>query len=229
VTLKEILDSVLLESGMGTETAYATNSDEAYQRLVNLANRSADYLSSTWPWQRLRKTYTFTLTDAEGYPLPDDFRELIPDTAFADSYVSPVDMRTDASAWRYMQTNGTSTGPRYRFRLLGGEIKVHSPSVGDTVSFEYVSDLPVRGDDGSEKRRFTADLDTWVLDDELLITDILWRHMRLLGMPDWQDHRAESNRRKTLLQGVEAGSKTIVGGDYAEPTGEPYTDLWVDN
>ena len=240
MTLKEMLDSVLLESGMGTEPVYATNSDEAYNRLVNLANRAADYLASCHAWQALRKTYTLTLTSDEEYDLPSDFRELIPDTAYADSYYDPIDMRTDPGVWRYMKTNNISTGPRYRFRILGGKIQVVQPNVGDTVTFEYVSNMPVfygvvlDDQDGDAEtifyqQRFTADNQEWVLDDEMLIMDILWRHKRLIGQPDYQEARGDATRRKVQQQGVEAGSKTIIGGEYAEPGGVPYTPLWVNN
>lgn len=229
MTLQEILDNVLLESGMGTETAYATNSDDAVKRLVALANRSADYLSSCHPWQALRKTYSFTLSTDTQYPLPTDFRELIPDTTYADSYYDPVDMRTDPGVWRYIKTNGISTGPRYRMRILGGLIEVNEPNSGDSISFEYLSNQAVADSGGTRKQRFTADTDTFVLDDDLLTADTLWRHARLVGLPQWQDLRGEAIKLKVEREGAEAGSKMLIGGEYAEPGGHPYTPLWVNN
>jgi len=101
MTLSEILDSVLLESGMDTETAYATSSKDEVLRLINLANRSARRIATDWKWQKLRKVYSFSLTEATTYDLPTDFRELVPDTTFMASNLEAVDMRPHPSEWRY--------------------------------------------------------------------------------------------------------------------------------
>lgn len=229
LTLKEMLDNVLLESGMGTETAYAGNTQDQVLRLVSLANRSVRRLA-VWPWQALRLNYSFSLTDAEEYDLPDDFRALIPDTAFAESYIHPIDMRTNPEHWAYLKASAGGTGPRYRFRILGNKIHVHAPQSGELVSFEYLTDHPVLATDGTTtKKLFTADTDTWRLDDDILQMDLIWRYKKLLGLPDWQVDHSEYKTYLRTVQGQQAGSKTIIGGDSVWPYGEPYTDLWVNN
>ena len=229
LTLKEMLDNVLLESGMDTESIYATSTEDSVRRLMRLANRSARRIATGHAWQALRRTYTFSLTTALEYVLPVDFRELISDTTFVDSYVHGVDMRTRPEQWRYLQVNVTGTGPRYRMRIMGNVIHVYQPQSGDEISFEYTSDYPVLDtDQETTQKLFDADTDTWRLDDDLLEMDIIWRYKKLLGLQDWQVDHAEFKTYDRTVKGQEAGAKTIYGVDGSEmPNTEPYTDLYI--
>lgn len=229
MTLKEMLDAVLLESGMDTETVYATSPRDEVLRLMNLANRSARTLSSGWKWQKLRRVYTFSLTDATTYDLPSDFRELVADSTYTNNIIEQVDMRPTPSEWRYLQTNGTGVGPTYKMRIIGGSIEVFEPQSGETVSFEYHSDHPVMATDGTTtKARFTADTDTFRLDDDMLIMEVIWRYKKLLGLQDWQVDYQEAQKYANLTRGQDAGAKTIYPGRET-PQGVPYTQTWVNN
>ena len=229
MTLQEILDSVLLESGMGTETAYVASNDDTVIRLVNLANRSARRIATGHDWQALLQTYSFSLTDETSYDLPTDIRAFIADTTFVDSYLFGVDMRTRPQLWHYLQVNTTGTGPRYRMRVMDNKIEVYQPQSGDTISFEYLTDHPVMATDGTtSKKKFTLDSDTWRLDDDLLIMDLIWRYKKLIGLPDWQLDIAESKAYARTVMGQEAAAKTIIGSDGSEyPVGVPHTQLWI--
>lgn len=227
-TLKEMLDNVMLESGMDTETVYFTSADDAVIRLTALANRAATKLSAGFNWQRMRATYLLTMTAATEYDLPSDFRALIPDTGFADSFFAPVDFATDPSLWAYLQSNFASVGPRYRLRILNGKIAIHDPEAGVGIKFEYLKNTPVLATDGTTyKKKFTADNDTFILDDDLLEMDLIWRYKKLLSL-DWQADRADFHDYHKTTKGQDAGAKTILGMDeeYHIP-GTPYTDLYI--
>lgn len=221
MTLKEILDSVLLESGIGTETVYAGADTDAVKRLVNLANRSVTYLNRYRHWQALRKTYVFSMTTDDEYPLPSDFLALIPDTGYAQGSVEQIDFDTDSGLWAYLKAGAGSSEELYHMRILGNTIKVFNPQSGEQVRFEYVCNTPVRAADGTLKQRFTADTDEPLLDDELVLQETLWRYQRLLGLPTWQDARAECQSYRRSLEGQESGSKSFIGGgaEYVYITG----------
>lgn len=229
LTLKQILDSVLLEAGLGTETAYVTASSDSVLRLVNLANRSARTIC-VYPWQALRKTYTFTLTTETEYDLPDDYRAFIPDSGYVQSTLNNIDMRPTPEEWGYLQSVGGSTGPTYKFRILGDKIVVYGPTSGDQVRLEYLTDYPVLATDGTTKKKlFSADTDTWLLDDDLLTMHILYNYKRLIGLPDWQVDLANYKSYERTMKGQEAGAKKIYGNCPGFSFAEPYTNLWVNN
>lgn len=224
LTLKNMLDAVLLESGVATETAYAASDDDEVKRLLYLANRSIETLSR-YPWQVLRKTYEFTLTSETTYQLPSDFRSFVPDTMYTDSHLWPVDFPSDASDWAYLQASSGGNGIAVRMRLLGNQLEVYQPTSGEVIRVEYVSKHPVQAADESYKERFTADTDTCVLDDDMVVRDILWRYKKLMGHVDWQADLMEAEAQKRVLKGQEAGARTINPCSSDEATG-PYYDLW---
>lgn len=228
LTLKQLLDNVLLESGMGTEVAYATSSRDSVARLIPLANASVRMIVTAHDWQALRSTYTFSLTTETEYDLPDDYRSIVADSTFTDSNLSGVDMRPTPTTWRYLQVNNTGSGVQYRMRVMGGKIHVFAPQSGDTVSFEYISSHPVMDADGvTTQKIFDADTDTWRLDDDLLQMNILWRYKKLLGLQDWQIDLQEYGRYLNICRGNDAPAKTIIGNE--ESYDEPYTPLWVNS
>lgn len=228
--LSEMLDDVLLESGMDTESTYVASNDPGVLRLVKLANRSSRRIATGYEWQTLIRTYTFSLTTDTQYDLPDDWRAFIPDTTFVDSYLFGVDMRTRPQLWRYLQVNTTGTGPRYRMRVMNDKIQVYQPQSGDEITFEYISDHPVMDADGTTTQKlFDADDDTFRLDDDLLVMDIIWRYKKLLGL-DWQVDHAEYKTYLRTVQGQQAPAKTIIGSDGSDmPSGEAYTQLWINS
>lgn len=223
MTLSEILDTVLLESGMPTETSYADNDDDSVKRLVNIANRSLQKLARH-PWQALRKTWTQTLTEATEYPLPDDWRAFVPDTMFTENHLWPVNFPTDEGQWAYLQASGTGAGPRVQCRILQGQLHVYQPVSGETLRVEYISKYPVLNGT-TYKEKFTADDDTCLLDDDLVSWDILWRYKKLMGHNDWQADLAECKALQIRLWGQDEGSQTIRPG-YEMGDTTPYYNLW---
>ena len=225
MTLKTILDDVLLESGMSTESAYAASGNDAVKRLVRLANRSVGTLTR-YAWQALRATHEFTLTTDTSYPLPDDYRAIVPDTFFTDGRLDNVDFPADTEMWNYLQASTGANGVAVRVRLLGDTLVVYQPDAGEVLRFEYLTKYPVLAADGTTKKaEFTADTDTWILDRDLLIFDIVWRYKKLMGLQDWQIDLAESKAYQNTLKGQEAGSKTIYP-DSGDGSSVPFYDMW---
>lgn len=222
LTLKNMLDAVMLEAGMDTEAEYATSDVDAVKRLMYLANRAVDTLAM-WPWQALRKTYTFTLTSATSYALPEDFQALLPDTTYDDSTMFGVDIPADDSEWAYLQSQSAGSDYRVKARILGGTLRVYQPNAGDTVRLEYLSSFAVQDSGGTAKQRFTADTDTTKLDDELVIRDTLWRYKKLMGL-EFETDLMETKAYEKTLHGMSGGSKTIIPCQR-DSTG-PYYDLW---
>jgi len=223
MTLKEMIDRVLLLSGIGTETAYAGSSNPALSRLVALANQSITALARHH-WTALRRIHTFTLSTDTQYELPDDFLSFVPDTMYSDTHAEGMDFPASTEEWSYLKANSGGSDNE-KVRLIAGKLNVHEPDSGSVVRFEYNSKYPVVASDGSTfKALFTADTDTTLLDDELLISDLLWRYKKLMGLQDWQVDFAESQRLYQTLKGQDGSAKTI--GPRDGVSGTPYYDLW---
>jgi hypothetical protein len=223
MTLSEILDEVLRESGVSTETAYATSTDDAVLRMVSLANRSIQTLAR-YPWQALRKVWTLTLSADTSYTLPSDWRAPIADTLFSDSHVYPVAFPADEAEWSYLQASSGGTGESIKARLIGNTLQIIEPDSGSTLLMEYLANTPVYSSAAARKEKFTADDDYPVLDSDLVTQDILWRYKKLMGQ-EWQPDLMECKMLERTLRGQEAGSQTIRPG-YSLDADTPYYNLW---
>lgn len=225
-TLLNILDEVMLLSGVDTETEYVANSSDAVKRLVSIANQSAVSLA-VYPWQNLRSQYSFVLDANTDYPLPDDYRAIIPDTMYINGQLWPVDFPAETGYWSYLRSSSGGEGPRYQIRLLGNRMHVYNPTSGDTVEFEYLSNYPVLNSSAVAQQRFTADADTWRLDDDLIVRDVLWRYKKLMGEPDWQIDLADFKSYENTLKGHDKSAQILMPKTSPPNVPFPYFDTWV--
>lgn len=221
--LQSILDAVLHSSGVATESAYASSSEDRVLRLVSLANRSVAYLSR-YPYQALRETHEFTLSTDTEYTLPNDFKAFVPDTFFTDDRIDPVGFPTSAEEWGYLQATSGGSSITVRARLLGDRLHIYEPDSGEALRFEYITKNPVQTAAGVGKQYFTLDTDTTLLDDDLLILHIVQAYKRLMGFEDWMVDLANFQNYERTLQGQDSGSATLRPGEFADAG--PYYNLW---
>jgi hypothetical protein len=104
------------------------------------------------------------------YPLPPDY-ETITDNTHWDrtkhwQMLGPV----DAQQWQWLKSGYISTGPRVRWRILGNTFQIWPPyNSQENLGFEYRSKGWVRSATNAVKNSFTADTDTSVLDDAVIV------------------------------------------------------------
>lgn len=224
MTLKEALDRVMAEGGFLPLTTYAANTEAEAQQLVALANREANRLSKH-VWNKLRKTWALTMTSATSYPLPEDYRQFVPDTAW--SQTDRGEFPVTSEVWGYYNARGIDSGLLLRMRLTDGEMQIQNPDNGQVVNLEYISKYPIVDASDDAKERFTADTDVWLLDDDLLTQGILWRFKQAKGL-DWQIDFQEYISMYNRERASDGGARTVnIGssGDY-EPNA-PMMDLYV--
>lgn len=101
------------------------------------------------------------------------------------------------------------TGPRYQFRIRGGDLLVNPvPVAGHDWAFEYISKNWIISADGMTYREFfTQDTDEFLLPDQLVLMGLRWRWMREKGL-DYSE----------LYQTYEMQVKDAIGRDAGKPT-----------
>jgi len=226
LTLANILDRVLDETGLVRESAYIAGTTAATRQLVAIANRSATVLR-TMPFTKRRALGTIAMTTALSYSLPSDFFEYIPDTAYMEDDSNPVYWGVPEDLWAQYQNGGITPSGTLFVRQYANALSVLNPVDGVNLLFEYLSNSPVRATSaGAYKERFTVDTDEWQLDDELIIMDVKWRYKKEKGYQDWQTDAQDFAVYLRSVLGREVGASTIAP-TVSEHAGEPYTNLWV--
>jgi hypothetical protein len=151
---------------------------------------------ATWPdkaWTKLTKQKTFTTVAANEQTgaLADDFSRFLDGSIWDRTQDRPVWGPMSPQQWQQEQAGPTFTTMYYGFRLRGNDwLMTPTPTAGDTIAYEYVSNLYVyaSGDTLPTKSAFSDDTDTSIFPEVLVSRGVRWRFLRAKGMPYAQEY-----------------------------------------
>lgn len=117
------------------------------------------------------------------YPLPSDWRKQIPQTEWDRTNRWPLMGPQTPENWQAFKSGIVYAGPRERFRILGNTVALNPPPPnGLILAFEYISNAFAYGADGTAKNSFTADTDTCVFDDSLMVAGLKVKFKQAKGL-----------------------------------------------
>lgn len=218
MNLKELVQQFCLRSGIPSPTTVAGSTDTQILQIQALLEEEGNDLASRGDWESLTNEATLVTTATESQGAMADiasngFRHIKNKTIWDRTDSLPVIGPINQRQWQALKAV-VMTGPRYQFRIRGGNLLVNPvPVAGHNWAFEYISKNWIVNSDGVVfKSRFTADTDEFMLPDSLLLMGLRWRWMREKGL-DYSE----------LFATYEAQVKDAVGRDGGKET------LYMDN
>ena len=113
--------------------------------------------------------------------------------------------------WQWLKSGFISTGPRIRYRMLGGFFQIWPPSgIDDYLGFEYVSKnwvLAAADTITPSKASFTVDTDTCVFPDRLMVEGLKHMYFQVKGFGDV--YLATFMRQLDIAKANDGGSPTL--------------------
>jgi hypothetical protein len=104
------------------------------------------------------------------YDLPADYNSTVNRTHWDKSKRWEMLGPESAQQWEWLLSGYISTGPRIRWRLLGKYFQIWpGVNAGELLGFEYRSRSWAEAADGTPKSSFTADSDTCIYPDRLMV------------------------------------------------------------
>ena len=104
------------------------------------------------------------------YDLPPDYETIANRTQWDKTKHWEMLGPEDAQQWQWLKSGYISTGPRVRWRILGQKFQIWPiMNTQEYLGFEYRSRAWAEAADGTPKNSFTADTDTTVYDDRVLV------------------------------------------------------------
>lgn len=178
-TLLETVTDFCELQGVPAPTSVIGSTDTQVVQIRALLQEGLKSLSGRGPWERLinQALWTTTATESQG-PITtlaaNGYRWMLPQTLWDRTEKLPLLGPIDSQDWQALKAI-VVTGPRYSFRLRGGEfITTPAPPAGHTWVFEYVSkNFILNGT--TYKVKFTADDDEILLPDDIVAADLRWR------------------------------------------------------
>ena len=104
------------------------------------------------------------------YDLPADFETITDRTHWDKTKHWEMLGPEDAQQWQWLKSGYISTGPRVRWRILDGQFQIWPVmNTNEYLGWEYRSKGWARSAAGAIKNSFTADSDTTVFDDRVMV------------------------------------------------------------
>lgn len=150
-------------------------------------------------------TYTFTKVK---YAMPSDYDRQIDRTHWDKTKHWEMLGPETAQQWEWLISGYISTGPRIRYRIFGDFFQIW-PFVAsaETIGFEYISNGWAASSGGTVQTAFTADSDTCVFPDRLMVDGLKHKYFQVKGFGDV--FRADYEKQLSIAFGNDQGSQTL--------------------
>jgi hypothetical protein len=208
-TLLQIIQAASLEVGAPSPIVVATSTDKAVLQFLALANAVGDELTSEFEWQWQCREYTFdTVVAQQDYDLPTGYSKLIEQTQWNRTTHWAVSGPKTSQEWSFLKGGIVSTGPWPRFRVIGNKFRLDPvPTDVNTFAFEYISSYwtLASGDTLPSKAGFTADTDTCVFRDRVIIAGTKLKWLQTKGLDTTyaeREYAIEVDKQKAQDQGA---------------------------
>jgi hypothetical protein len=213
MNILQIVQAATLSIDVDRPQVLFTSTDRTALELIDTANTSALQILDDYDWQRLIRTATLTGDGVEtSFALPDDYSRMVKDANLIGPNwrFFPAQQMQDFNLWLELIDYPVATWQQ-RWMVFGGNMNVMPiMPLGEPLNYGYISTSIVVGTDPTT---FTADTDTFVLDDELLRLGIVWNWKKSKGY-DFSAELAQYQQRLEMQRFRDVGARQtlILGG-----------------
>ncbi len=173
--------------GFDVPASFYSNTNLTATQVVALANESGQDLEKEIRWQQLITEYTFsTVADTATYALPTGFRAFANMSQWDRTNIWRLTGPTQSMVWQWLKSGITVASTMNSFFAVRGNLFTlfPTPTSVRTIAFDYFTkNWVVKQVDGLGSSEWTADLDTSLLDEDLMAADLKWRFLQAKGMP----------------------------------------------
>jgi hypothetical protein len=143
------------------------------------------------------------------YPFPSDYDRPIDRTQWDKSKHWEMLGPETAQQWQWLKSGFIATGPRIRFRPMGGKLQIWPPvSSAEYLGFEYISKNWALDSNSTGKPAFTADTDTCIFPDRLMVVGLKLKFFEAKQF-DTTAHYREWISQKDIAKANDSGSPTL--------------------
>ena len=148
------------------------------------------------------------------YDLPPDYETITDRTHWDKTKHWEMLGPEDAQQWQWLKSGYISTGPRVRWRILGQYFQIWPiMNTSEYLGFEYRSKGWARSSSDAIKNSFTADTDTTVFDDQIMILGTKLRFWQIKGF-DTTALQQEYDRYLSVAKANDKGAPNLSFAPY---------------
>ncbi|HAW53720.1 MAG TPA: hypothetical protein DEB52_16900 [Hyphomonas sp.] len=181
--LPAIKSAILRVTGVVVQEVF-TSTDMIAVEMADLVNDVAADIALSHDWRALTKVHQVVGDGSFAYPLPSDYDRMVlaSDVDDAASWFWGYHPFDTVNEWMRFKAGAYSIVSPGGWIIIGDEFQFY-PAPNGTAQYPYISNAWARDVNGVPKSTFTADDDTFVLDDRLLTLGLIWRWLDQKDMP----------------------------------------------
>lgn len=215
MTILSVCQRLSTKIGIARPSVIYASTDRDMYALQEVIADAVLTIKEAHDWQLFKAIHTLTGTGAAvGFALPSDYdRMLRTASLWSSRYLWAMDHVLDTDRWLelltlpYTQVTGSWT-------IYGGQIQIlDTMATGDTAKFFYIKNLPVVSAASATKAAFTADDDSFRLNEELLRLAIIYK-WKQSKQQAYEEEMADFNIMLNRMIDKDGGSKPIVSGRH---------------
>lgn len=224
MTLLEVVQRFCTRTGIPSPAFVVASTDAQIKQIQGLIDELCEEFSTRLRWSGLTLEASFTTVAAEDQGALTTIAPGISGTAIDNETIFnrtlrlPVYGPMPGDKWQALKALPT-TGPFYKYRIRGGRLLFNpAPPAGHSCAFEYRSKMVVVAVDGVTIKPYpTADDDSFLIDDVLLLAGLRWLWKKEKGLP----YAEEFTRFEQMFndQNARDGSKPRLSMDGSSSRG----------
>lgn len=188
-----VIQQAMVEMGLPKPVQAVTSTDTTVQQMLALLNRAGTEMVLGYPWEQLTKEYVFNSSGAtvapDGLtliqPLPADWSYFLDQTQWDRTNHWPLLGPKTAQEWQWLKGGLLSSGPRIRYRVVGGNLELFpGSSVTSKIAMEYIADtwLASASQANTYYPEVTSDTDLALLDPWILTAYLKLKYWEAKGL-----------------------------------------------
>jgi len=143
------------------------------------------------------------------YSMPSDYAQITDRTMWDKSKHWEMLGPETAQQWQWLKSGYISTGPRIRFRIMGGYFQIWPAiTTAEYLGFEYLSNAWASSFSGTPQTSFLADTDTTIFPDRLLVLGLKKKYFEIKGF-DATAFTRDYQGELSICKANDSGSKTL--------------------
>lgn len=164
------LDTTYMVVGTGFPNATFIESVDSSTQVTTTNFSTSNVTSGTVYFQKVK------------YDFPSDYDSIVPRTQWDKSKHWEMLGPESAQQWEWLLSGFISTGPRIRWRLFGSYFQIWPGySNAEFLGYEYRSKGWATASNGTVKNSFTADTDTCIYPDRLMVLSTKLKYFQAKG------------------------------------------------
>jgi len=143
------------------------------------------------------------------YPLPSDYDRQTDRTHYDKSKRWEMLGPETPQQWQFLKSSYISTGPRMRYRIMGGEFQIWPIiSTNEYLGYEYISNAWADSAAGVPQTSFVLDTDTCIFTDRLMVLALKKKYFEVKGF-DSSSYQRDYDMELNISKANDQGSATL--------------------